>query len=634
MFKNFYVLIILHIIIKIFSQEIPQIVNVFGRKKISLNGKWNYIVDVQEEGYYGYRMEKRGRGFFMNEKPRNPDDLVEYDFDKAPEMEIPSDWNTQDDKLFFYEGTIWFKKSFNYTINPQKKVILYFGAVNYEAIVYINGILLGKHIGGFTPFNFDITKKLKNGENFIILKVDNKRRIENIPTLIFDWWNYGGITRDVYIIETNNIYIQNYNFVLNKENKKQINFTIELNTYISNKPIEITIPELGISKIFNTNSKGFLSGILNPKKLILWTPKNPKLYSVHLKINNETIYDKIGFRTVEIKDKKILLNGNPIFLRGVNIHDVKPFTDGRANSFADAKIILSWAKELGCNFVRLVHYPHNEYMIREAEKEGILVWSELPLYWTIAWDNLDTYNNAKNQLTDMIMRDINRANVIIWSISNETPRGEARDIFLKNLISNTRKLDNSRLITMATEVIRIKDMNIINDTMNDYVDIISFNNYYGWYGKVNITDAEKMKWIIPYNKPIIISEFGAGAKYGYHGNKNYRWTEEFQDNVYIYNLKMIEKINGLAGTVPWLLNDFISPRRVLSVIQDFYNRKGFCSERGDKKLAFYRMQKWYWNKIEEYDQIKRWKYTSLFFIMIASIKIVKLLCQTSDNKNK
>jgi beta-glucuronidase len=241
----------------------------------------------------------------MNEKPKNPDDLVEYDFDKAPQMDIPSDWNTKDDKLFFYEGTIWFKKSFNYTINPQKKVILYFGAVNYESIIYLNGKLIGKHEGGFTPFNFDITKQIKNGENFVILKVDNKRRAENIPTLIFDWWNFGGITRDVYILETNNIYIQNYHITLNKQNKKQINIKIELNTRISNKPIEISIPELCIFKILKTNTNGIVSDVLNPKKIILWTPKNPKLYTVILKLENEAIYDKIGLRTIEFLDKKI-----------------------------------------------------------------------------------------------------------------------------------------------------------------------------------------------------------------------------------------------------------------------------------------------------------------------------------------
>ena len=630
--KFFILLIQYEIIFKILSQHIPQLVNIFGRKKISLNGKWNYIVDIQDSGYYDYRLNISDNGFFMNEKPKNQDDLVEYDFDKAPQMDIPSDWNTKDDKLFFYEGTIWFKKSFNYTINPQKKVILYFGAVNYESIIYLNGELIGKHEGGFTPFNFDITKQIRNGENFVILKVDNKRRAENIPTLIFDWWNFGGITRDVYILETNNIYIQNYHITLNKQNKKQINIKIELNTRISNKPIEITIPELGIFKILKTNTNGIVSDVLNPKKIILWTPKNPKLYTVILKLENEEIYDKIGFRTIEVLDKKILLNGNPIFLRGVNVHDVKPLTDGRANSYADAKIILSWAKDLGCNFVRLVHYPHNEYMIREAEKEGILVWSELPLYWTIAWDNSDTYLNAKNQLTDMILRDINRANVIIWSISNETPRGSSRDIFLSNLITYARKLDDTRLITMATEVIRIGATNIINDTMNNNVDIVSFNNYYGWYGKVNLTEAEKMKWFIPYNKPVIISEFGAGAKYGYHGKNNYRWTEEFQDNVYIYNLKMIENIDGLAGTVPWLLNDFLSPRRVLNEIQDFHNRKGFCSEKGEKKLAFYTMQKWYFKKNEEFGKLKVLKCFTISFIVFVLIKLWKSLCILCETK--
>mgnify|MGYP002626233334 CR=1 FL=1 len=308
--SNTFLLIIFHLIIKIYSQEIPLIDNVYNRKKILLNGKWKYIIDVQEEGYYGYRMELRGRGFFMNEKPKNPDDHVEYSFDTAPEIEIPSDWNTQINKLFFYEGTIWFKKSFNYTINPNKKIILYFGAVNYESIVYINGILIGKHIGGFTPFNFDITKRLKNGENFIILKIDNKRKIENIPTLIFDWWNYGGITRDVYLLETNPIYIQNYHFNLNKfyQKEKEINIMIELNKNVSNHIIEVSIPELKIKKSFKTNNKGIISDKIIVNNLILWNTENPKLYKIILKLGNDELIDNIGFRTIEVLNKSILFN--------------------------------------------------------------------------------------------------------------------------------------------------------------------------------------------------------------------------------------------------------------------------------------------------------------------------------------
>ena len=314
----------------------------------------------------------------------------------------------------------------------------------------------------------------------------------------------------------------------------------------------------------------------------------------------ETLEDNIGFRTIETSGKKIILNGKPIYLRGISIHEEKPNGGGRANSPEDAQTLLSWAKELGCNYVRLAHYPHNEYMVREAEKMGILVWSEIPVYWTIAWENPDTLNNAKKQLTDMIARDQNRANVIIWSIANETPHGEAREKFLAKLAKLARSLDDTRLISMAMEVTSADNyVNRLEDNMNEYVDVISFNEYIGWYRDVN--DAPKMSWEIPYDKPVIISEFGGGAKYGLHGEKNERWTEEFQENLYKENIAMLDKIDGLSGTTPWILKDFRSPRRVLNGIQDYYNRKGLFSDEGEKKKAFYVMKEWYEDKLKEWE---------------------------------
>ena len=579
----------------------PQINNILNRNKISLNGKWNYIIDVQEVGYYNYRMNPNKNGFFKNEKPKNPQDLIEYDFDKSPEMEIPSDWNTIDEKLFFYEGTVWFKKAFNYNKKPEKKAFLYFGAVNYEAIVYVNQNLVGRHIGGFTPFNFDITDKLNQGENYIVIKVNNQRKPENIPSLIFDWWNYGGITRDVYIIETDNIFIQYYSLLLDK---KEINgpnnilFNAELNLNISDKIIEVSIPELKIKQKF-TSLNGKFSGVIKVNEIILWSPENPKIYNIDLIFENKTLKDEIGFRIIETSGKKILLNGKPIFLRGISIHEEKYNGGGRANSIEDARKLLGWAKELECNFVRLAHYPHNEYMVREAEKMGIMVWSEIPIYWGISWENNNTFQNANNQLANMIRRDINRVNIIIWSIANETPKIIERDKFLSKLAKQARYLDSTRLISMAMQPQR-KDRNnfILEDNMNEYVDIISINQYLGWYNKIKNFNRISLK--IPYNKPIIITEFGGGAKYGYHGNENKRWTEEFQKNVYINNLQLLEKIDGLVGTSPWILKDFRSPRRVLNGIQDYYNRKGLFSDKGEKKEAFFVMKEWYNKKKEEY----------------------------------
>ena len=583
------------------AATLPLIQNVNAYESMSLNGEWNYIVDVQEEGYYDYRMNPTRWGFFQNAKPQKPEDLIEYDFDKSPTMKIPGDWNTQDERLFFYEGTVWFKKSFQATPMKDIRTLLYFGAVNYDCHVYVNGKKAGHHIGGFTPFNFDVTALLKEGENVVIVKVDNKRHAEDVPTQIFDWWNYGGITREVRLVKVNPIYLEDYNLQLTKADVKakqrEITFSARLNKAEAGHKVVVFIPELKLQQQLSTDNEGKVSGILkvNAKKLALWSPASPKLYRVNISLNNSTISDEIGFRTIETRDKQILLNGQPIFLKGISIHNEKPNGGGRANSTEDAHTLLSWAKELGCNFVRLAHYPHHEEMVREAEKMGILVWSEIPVYWTIAWKDPKTYENAQNQLRDMIACDHNRANIIIWSIANETPHSPERDTFLGNLAQYARSLDNTRLISMAMEVTGASNyVNRLNDNMNQYVDVISFNQYIGWYRDVN--DAPKMRWEIPYNKPVIVSEFGGGAKYGYHGAKNQRWTEEFQENLYIENCAMLDKIEGLAGTTPWILKDFRSPRRLLTDVQDYYNRKGLFSDKGEKKKAFYVLKKWYETK--------------------------------------
>ena len=601
------------------DHTVPLLQNVQAYESLSLNGEWNYIVDVQEEGYYDYRMNPTPWGFFRNAKPQRPEDLIEYDFDKSPTMRIPGDWNTQDERLFFYEGTVWFKKSFEWrrtqgvtddSQSPACRVLLYFGAVNYDSRVWVNGQEASHHIGGFTPFNFDVTDLLKEGENIVIVKVDNKRHAEDVPTQIFDWWNYGGITRNVLLVKvptaffgnaTKPCYVEDYSLQLMKADAKakqrEILVSVKLSEPLEGHLLTVNIPELKISVPLLTDTKGEADDIISvpAKRLTLWNPDNPKCYRVEIKHYTTSITDSIGFRTIETRDKQILLNGQPIFLKGISIHNEKANGGGRANSVEDAHTLLSWAKELGCNFVRLAHYPHHEEMVREAEKMGILVWSEIPVYWTIAWKNPKTYENAQNQLRDMILRDHNRANVIIWSIANETPHSPERDTFLGNLAKYARSLDGTRLISMAMEVTGASNyVNRLNDNMNEYVDVVSFNQYIGWYRDVN--DAPKMTWEIPYNKPVIVSEFGGGAKYGYHGAKNQRWTEEFQENLYRENCAMLDKIDGLAGTTPWILKDFRSPRRVLPDVQDYYNMKGLFSDKGEKKLAFYVLHDWYAGK--------------------------------------
>ena len=586
------------------AQEVPIVGNVLNRAVTLLNGDWHYIVDVQEEGYYDYRMNPTRWGFFNNAKPQQPEDLIEYDFDAAPTMHVPGDWNTQDKQLFFYEGTMWFMRSFQHKSVMGRHTLLYFGAVNYEARVWVNGKEVGHHVGGFTPFNMDVTDMLRDGDNVVIVKVDNKRHREAVPTQIFDWWNYGGITRDVMLVDVASTYIENYSLQLkplpqasSTTKKRELAFALNLNKAEAGHKVIILIPELKLKQTFLTDVDGKIesSFFTHNSKLSLWSPDNPKLYRVEIAMDGEKLIDEVGFRTIETRGKQLLLNGEPIFLRGVSIHEEKINGGGRANGTEDAHTLLTMAQQLGCNFVRLAHYPHNEWTIREAERMGILVWSEIPCYWTIDWTNQQTYDNAARQLRDMIRRDQNRANIIIWSIANETPHSAERDRFLGRLADEARKLDNTRLISMAMEVTGASNyVNRLSDNMHDKVDVVSFNQYIGWYRDVN--DAPKMTWEIPYDKPVIVSEFGGGAKYGLHGAKNQRWTEEFQENLYRENLRMLDKIEGLAGTTPWVLKDFRSPRRVLNGIQDYYNMKGLYSDKCERKKAAQVLREWYEGK--------------------------------------
>lgn len=584
---------------KTMAQEIPLLSNISARNNITLNGKWSYIVDPLENGYYDYRlMPFKNNGFFENKK-FNTTDLTEYNFATSATMDIPSDWNSKDERLFFYEGTVWFEKDFNYKKSSQTKGILHFGAVNYDAKVYVNGKLAGSHVGGYTPFNFDVTNLLVDGNNFVVVKVDNKRHKDNVPTVNMDWWNYGGITRDVTLAQVPNTYIEDYLVQLDKKDRTKISGWVKLNSETANQSVSIAIPELKIKKSVITDAKGmaYFEIKTNP---VLWTPEKPKLYDITINKADESIADKIGFRTIETKGKEILLNGKKVFLRGISIHEEAPFRSGRGWSTEDAVTLLTWAKELGCNYVRLAHYPHNENMVREAEKMGLMIWSEVPVYWTISWTNPDTYANAERQLHDMIYRDKNRCGIVIWSIANETPHGDDRDIFLSKLAKYARTQDNSRLISMAMEVTKSpNNVNTLHDNMNEYVDIVSFNQYLGWYRGTN-ESCKDMQWIIPYNKPVIISEFGGEALQGLHGDKTQRWNEEYQEELYVQNTQMFNRIEGLAGVSPWILVDFRSPRRQLPNIQDFFNRKGLISDQGIKKKAFYVMKDWYAQKEKEY----------------------------------
>ena len=568
----------------------PLIQNVPGRELQSLDGTWKYILDLYELGFYNYRMDEDRNGWFRDAHAQRPEDLVEYNFDTAPTLHVPGDWNTQKEDLLNFEGNIWYRRQFECHTDGKRRFI-HFDAVNYECQVYLNGRKIGVHEGGFSPFNIEITDVLKDGTNTLILKVDNRRRIEGVPTVNTDWHNYGGITRQVNVISVPKVFIRDYFIQLKKGTSNTVAGWVQVDG-AGNGTVTIEVPELKIKQQVSTDADGY--GTFEFKcKPTLWSPENPKLYAVRLSLDTDSVEDEIGLRTIETRGKEIYLNGKKLFCRGISIHEEAPLRPGRAWSKEDASILLGWAKEMNCNFVRLAHYQHNENMIRIAERMGLLVWSEIPCYWTIQWENEGTLDTAREQIEAMIGRDKNRTNIIIWSIANETPISEPRNIFLRKLADKVRSMDDTRLVAAAMEKKELQGgIMTLDDPMSSYLDVLSFNQYVGWYDGLP-EKCDRVRWEFSEDKPVFISEFGGGALQGNHGPENQRWTEEFQADLYRHSVKMLENMEGLSGCTPWILTDFRSPRRVLTDIQDGYNRKGLISDRGIRKQAFYIMQEWY-----------------------------------------
>ncbi|RZK38712.1 MAG: beta-glucuronidase [Pedobacter sp.] len=573
--------------------------NIQGRKLLSLNGRWNYIIDPYENGFYDYRHKPfdqsatKAGGFYDDKKPKNKSELIEYDFDFSPTMNVPGDWNSQSEKLELYEGSLWLRRKFDIKPEAGKRYYIYFGAVNYEAHVYLNGKKLGVHKGGFTPFQFEVADLLKSGSNTLVLKVDNTRKQDEIPTINTDWWNYGGITRDVYLAELPKNALVDYKIQLSKTSANTIAGYVQFADSLANQKVVVSIPELKLTSTLTTDQFGRAELKVAAKNISLWSPENPKLYSVSLKTENDEITDKIGFRKIEVQGHNIILNGKSVFLRGISMHDENPLLAGRLRGAGDLRMMLQWAKELGCNYVRLAHYPHNEEMVRLADEMGLLVWAEVPVYWTISWTNPDTYANAKQQLTDLIVRDKNRASVIVWSIGNETPLSDERHQFMGNLASVARGLDDTRLVAAALEVHREGNTVILNDPLGEKIDLVSFNQYAGWYWGGTPKEILRYNFNIKYDKPVVITEFGGDALAGFHADEDTRWSEEYQEALYKNQIIMLSKIDNLRGMTPWILTDFRSPRRQHPIYQNFWNRKGLLSETGKKKKAFYVLQDYY-----------------------------------------
>ena len=564
------------------------LVAVDQRVALSLNGEWHYILDPYLNGLGGGR-----DGYSIDDVvPAGSNKLLEYDFAKSPTIKVPGDWNTQKESLLNYEGGFWYERHFPYQPQAGHKSFLHIGAANYRARAWVNGQLVCTHEGGFTEFDCEISRAVKAGDNSVVIFVDSTRIADGVPTLKTDWWNYGGLTRDVSVITVPESFIDDFDLHLDRATRSKIEGYVHVEGAKPGAQVSVDVPEAKLHAEGVAGTDGRVAISVAAPGLSLWSPENPKLYHVVLKSGDDTLTDEIGFRTIEASGSQILLNGKPIVLNGACAHGEAPFTAGRTGNDAQVATLLGWAKDLNANFLRLAHYPHDEHMTRMADKMGILIWSEVPVYWAVQFDKEDVYAKSRQQLHEEIRRDRDKASVILWSIANETPNNAARTAFLTRSADFVHQEDATRLVTAALLVRGDSHTKYIDDPLGKALDVIGFNEYVGWYEGTPAT-ADTMEWKVAYDKPLIVSEFGGEGIAGMHGAADQRWTEEFQAEIYRHNIPMLHKIPQLRGSSAWILMDFKSPIRNLAGMQDGYNRKGLVSDQGKKKAAFFVLQKAY-----------------------------------------
>lgn len=585
------------------EQQARPLLHVTARTKVSLDGPWRYILDPYDAAKRG---NNRRRTFWNNFRPAPDGALVEYDWEESPVIDLPRDWNSHDPELLWYNGPVYFRRTFSAEAKPGVRQILAFEAINYHATIWLNAEKIGEHEGGFTPFAIDVTDKLKAGENAITICADSRHHKEAVPTDYTDWQNYGGITRSVWLVQTPETRIED---VFVRLDGTMVVADVELaGPARAGQRIELRLGALKASAMTDSVGQARIR-LRRPASLALWSPEQPVLHDLTITSPSDRIEDRIGLRSIATRGRDILFNGKPIYLRGISIHEepIGPVGTRRMTE-TDARRLLGEAKALGCNFVRLAHYPHSETTLRVADELGLIVWAEVPVYWEqIAYGSAHTLALARSMLADMVRRDRNRCSIGLWSVANETPVEPARTSFLQQMIADARTLDPTRLITAAlnknVDVGGVKEGEArfsIEDPLGADLDVLAVNQYEAWYSTRKPNAIADVSFSTPYDKPLLFSEFGADAKYGTRGAKEHLWTEEFQASLYEETLKLVERTPGCVGLSPWLLKDFRSPRRWHGKHQQFWNRKGLLSETGERKLAWSVLRNFYARKARRF----------------------------------
>jgi beta-glucuronidase len=547
-----------------------QLLTVGGRSRLSLDGDWHFTPDLFDEGLRQRWFADAPTPPAEWERPRD------HDPDAAELLAVPSCWTMARPEWRFFEGAGWYARSFDWD-GSAERLVLRVGAANYQALVFLNGEFLAAHRGGSTPFCVELTAHLRRGANRLTIQVDNRRKPERVPMHHFDWFNHAGLYREVDLLPLPAVFIRHFSAGLTRAGR--IAIVVALSDAVDGTA-HVAIPGIDVAIDMPViRGQGRIDIDAAPER---WSPETPRLYDVAINFGTDHVTDRIGFRDIRVQGHDILLNGQSIYLRGVCVHEDDVIL-GKTTSDADIRQRFAHARELGCNFLRLAHYPHHERVAEIADEMGLLLWAEIPVYWAIDFANPDTYADAENQLLELIARDCNRASVIIWGVGNENADTNARASFMSRLAEAARHADPTRMISAACLINR--STFTIEDRLASHLDIIGLNEYFGWY-EPDFTGLERLLANSNPDRPVVISEVGADALAGHRGGTRELFTEDCQADIYRHQFAIIARAPWLRGFCPWLLYDFRSARRQTR-FQRGFNRKGLIAEdKRTKKLAF------------------------------------------------
>ena len=567
------------------------------RRTENLGGAWKFTLDPEKKG--------------LNEGYQNGLPCGET-------VIVPSVWNTELGNLMF-EGWGWYERKFT---TQGGTLFFQFESVMTEATVWLDGKEIAKHYGAFTPFEV-IVNDVSSGEHTLVVLADSSFDTHSFPQRYTDWFNYGGIARDVTVDALKGISILS-NHVKYELSEDLSAATVWCDMVLYNasgekasSPITVTVGDTVIYKgevsLGAYEQASFVTEKFTLENIELWDIRAAKLYTVVAATDTDDLIDRVGFRKIEVKNCDILLNGKSIELLGVNRHEEHPdwgFAFPPKLMKKDVDIILN----MNCNTVRGSHYPNSKIFVDMLDEAGIMFWSEIPM-WGVGFSEQSLLDpiigeRGTNMHEEMVKYYYNHPCIVIWGMHNEIPTYSPNSYHLSEKWSKLlREKGGNRLITHAS-CHPLKD----NDMGLD--DIISINIYHGWY-RYNGYDGTLSDWnkmVEQFrqrriengwtDKPVIMSEFGSAALAGYHTpfDSGVKWSEEYQRDIMEYCIELFHNTDYMRGTYPWQFTNIrTSPSMDINRAR-YFNNKGILDEYRNPKAAYFKIKELYAKYTEENKQ--------------------------------